>query len=259
MFKDAPTSSSRFPNSDQVLGISFFQGTLQQACCRARKGGLVVAPSGPGMASDLVSCEEYSQSLQQADLRLLDSGFVSLWSRIFFRKNLNRISGLTFLREYLSRTNWKSEISMWIMPNKKQGHANIEWLKTEFDYEVPLDCFYVAPQYSRTGKVVDKDLLGLINKKKPDNIFIQLGGGVQERLGLQIKKSCSQELSILCTGAALAFFSGQQAKIPSWADKFYLGWLFRCIDQPKIFVPRYLKAFRLAYLLLRYGRKLPVN
>ncbi|MBP51573.1 MAG: hypothetical protein CMI27_00330 [Opitutae bacterium] len=259
MVKDDPTKFSRLPSSEQILGISFFQGTLQQACCRAREGGLTVAPSGPGMANDLVACDEYSHSLQQADLRLLDSGFVSLWSRIFFKKNLFRISGLTFLKEYLAKTNWKSETSIWVMPNKKQGHANIEWLKSEFDYKVPLDCFYIAPQYSRTGKIIDKELLGLIKKKKPDNIFIQLGGGVQERLGLHIKKSCSPALSILCTGAALAFFSGQQAKIPSWADKFFLGWLFRCMDQPKIFVPRYLKAFRLGYLLFKYGRKLPVN
>ena len=91
------------------------------------------------------------------------------------------------------------------------------------------------------------------------NLFIQLGGGGQERLGLHLKNSLSQAPSILCTGAALAFLSGQQVAIPTWVDRFYLGWLFRCVDQPRVFIPRYLKSFRLLYLLFRYGQRLPVN
>ena len=59
--------------------------------------------------------------------------------------------------------------------------------------------------------------------------------------------------AIICTGAAIAFLSGQQANIPPWADRLFLGWFFRTLSNPKRFFPRYWKALRLAPLLWRYG------
>jgi hypothetical protein len=40
-----------------------------------------------------------------------------------------------------------------------------------------------------------------------------------------------------------------------WADKFYLGWLLRFLRQPRLYGPRYLSAFRLPGLILRYGEE----
>ena len=106
-------------------------------------------------------------------------------------------------------------------------------------------------------KINDEMLLGKIKKSKPNVIFIQIGGGIQESLGFFLKQKLNYNPSIICTGAALAFLSGEQAKIPKWADRFYLGWFIRCLKSPKVFVPRYFKAIRLAYLLLRFGSEFP--
>ena len=40
-------------NSVQGLGISFYNGDLDGACKLLEMGGLVTAPSGPGLAQDL--------------------------------------------------------------------------------------------------------------------------------------------------------------------------------------------------------------
>jgi len=64
---------------------------------------------------------------------------------------------------------------------------------------------------------------------------------------------CSSDL----IGAAIAFLSGDQAHIPFWADRLALGWLVRCLRDPRVFVPRYLRAFKLAYLVVRYDDKPP--
>jgi UDP-N-acetyl-D-mannosaminuronic acid transferase (WecB/TagA/CpsF family) len=58
--------------------------------------------------------------------------------------------------------------------------------------------------------------------------------------------------SIICTGAALAFKTGRQVKMPIWIDQIYLGWLYRCISNPKTFVPRYIKGFKLFNIILQY-------
>jgi len=41
------------------------------------------------------------------------------------------------------------------------------------------------------------------------------------------------------------------------ADRLALGWLVRCLHDPSVFIPRYLRAFRLAYLVVRYDERPP--
>ena len=95
-----------------------------------------------------------------------------------------------------------------------------------------------------------------------------IGGGNQERLGLYLKRNLSYLPAIHCIGAAIAFLSGDQVHIPVWADKFYLGWLFRSLSEPKRYIPRYWAAFSLYPLMrtkpackpsLRYAHSLPVS
>ena len=55
-------------DSCKILGLYFFNGSLADALKLSRKGGLVVAPSGPGLASDLTNCGVYARALLEADL-----------------------------------------------------------------------------------------------------------------------------------------------------------------------------------------------
>ena len=243
----------------EVLGIPFFQGTLEKACNSARKGGLVVAPSGPGMAQDLIGTKGYSLALKGADLILLDSGLIALWSRFFFKESLFRLSGLLFLNAYLDQTDLENEKSFWIMPDKIQADGMIKWLKDKYGTLIDDDCVYIAPQYSKNGSIDDENLFRHIMINKPDNVIIQLGGGVQERLGYALKSKLHTKTTILCTGAALAFLSGQQTKIPLWIDRIFMGWALRCLTKPQVFIPRYITALKLIYLLARYGSKSPLK
>ena len=57
---------------------------------------------------------------------------------------------------------------------------------------------------------------------------------------------------IICSGAALAFFTKSQAPVNQFFDKIYLGWLIRCIYSPRTFIPRYMKAFSFIYTFFKY-------
>jgi len=245
-------------DSCKILGLYFFNGSLADALKLSRKGGLVVAPSGPGLASDLTNCGVYARALLEADLVLPDSGLMCLWQQWFCTETINRISGLTFLTGYLKNWSVEKESSFWIMPDEKQAKANLSWLSQNMDYPARECDVYIAPMYRKTGDIEDSILLNKIRESKPSTIFIQVGGGVQERLGLFLKNNLEYRPTILCTGAALAFLSGEQVRIPSWVDRFYLGWLLRCFFAPQIYIPRYLKAFRLLYLLNKFGKECPV-
>jgi UDP-N-acetyl-D-mannosaminuronic acid transferase (WecB/TagA/CpsF family) len=84
-----------------------------------------------------------------------------------------------------------------------------------------------------------------------------IGGGTQERLGAFLCRNLDYHPAIHCTGAAIGFLSGDQARIPMWADRFRLGWLCRCLHDPRRFVPRYWEARKLVRLMFDYHGHLP--
>ena len=108
---------------------------------------------------------------------------------------------------------------------------------------------YLAPKY-QINDFSDKKLLQEIKKVKPDFILTNIGGGSQEILGLYLKKNLKIKTTILCTGAAISFFTKDQAPINSLIDKFYLGWLVRLIFNPLVFFKRYLYSLRLIPMVI---------
>ena len=111
--------------------------------------------------------------------------------------------------------------------------------------------------YPSKGIIRDDALLQRIEARKPAYIFINIGGGKQEVLGHMLKRKLSYTPAIICTGAAIAFLTGEQAHIPVWADRLVLGWLLRCIHSPKTFCKRYLRALKLIPILLRNRERMP--
>ncbi len=239
-----------------LFGIPFFSGPLEQGVkMLTRQAGLVVFPSGPNLARNLWEDADYCLALQSADIVFADSGaMVFLW-RIFSGQTIPRYSGFKMLKEMLSHPDFcKRCATFWVMPSRGQRDVNLQWLKRT----VPLseeDC-YCAPEYG-PGPVEDLTLLEILKKKRPQFIVLCIGGGGQERLGYFLRKHLGKTTSILCTGAAIGFFSGVQARIPRWADAIFLGWLFRCVSAPNTFIPRYFKAINLVkvvFLYWLYGR-----
>jgi UDP-N-acetyl-D-mannosaminuronic acid transferase (WecB/TagA/CpsF family) len=118
-------------------------------------------------------------------------------------------------------------------------------------YSIDNSHQYVAPFYN-SESIVDFKLLELLSILKPKYIIINLGGGIQEKLAAFLQKEITSfSPSIICTGAAIAFLSGQQARIPELVDRLYLGWLVRCLTNYKRFVPRYIQGFRILPMLFR--------
>jgi N-acetylglucosaminyldiphosphoundecaprenol N-acetyl-beta-D-mannosaminyltransferase len=241
------------PDSDftRILGIRFFTGSVERLLALASQGGLFVFPSGPGLA-ELDRDPVYRDALERSDVAVTDSGaMVLLW---FLRtgQRVNRISGLRFLRALLAHPDVRRpNCTFWIMPSEREAAANLEWLNA---HGIPTthDDIYLAPRYG-AGAISDPDLVAAIERGRPRYVVLCIGGGTQEPLGLALREALNYRPAILCTGAAIAFLTGQQAPIPVWADRLMLGWLVRSLSAPRRFIPRYARALRLVPLLLRYG------
>ena len=139
-----------------------------------------------------------------------------------------------------------------IDPNEHESNINREYLNQK-GIPITSEYQYTAPLYNKVD-IIDPKLINILEslKIKPNFLLLNLGGGVQERLGLYIKNNLSYSPAIICSGAAIAFETGSQAKLPKWADDFYLGWLARVIQSPRQFAIRFLKAFRLVYVVYLY-------
>ena len=240
----------------RILGVDFFVGTIEAATERAVSGGLVVAPSAPGLAVDLLKSPSYREALTTADLAITDSGYMVLLWRLFTGEKLPRHSGLKLIRAVLAREDLKAPGAIfWVMPSAEECARNLAWLRAQGFATTEADT-YLAPHY-KPGPIHDEELVARIEARRPRVVMLAIGGGVQERLGLGLRSRLSQRPGILCLGAAIAFLTGGQANIPPWADKLILGWLFRLLSSPRKFWRRYWEAIRLAPILRRYRERLP--
>jgi len=194
--------------------------------------------------------------LSEADLAITDSGFMVLVWNLMKRDHIHRVSGLEYLKILLSRPDFREPgAALWVMPSQDSLRRNLDWLRSRGHPTEAEDC-YVAPKYAG-GKISDDALVNLVNERQPRHVIIGLGGGVQEKLGLYLKRHCVVRPGIHCIGAAIGFLNGDQVRIPHWADQWILGWLFRCASNPRRFVPRYAKALRLPMMLWRYHDRMP--
>lgn len=246
-------------SKETILGIGFHVGTVAQAVDAALQGALVLAPSGPGLAGDLVNSPAYRAAVLAAEVNLTDSGFMLLLWRWRMQRRLPRLSGLGYLQALLQHPKIKEAgATFWVMPGAEEQALNLHWLNAHGVAVSPEDC-YVAPVYG-AGFIEDDALVARIRARRPRVVIIAIGGGVQERLGLALQQRLAADPArpgVVCIGAAIAFLSGAQVAIPAWADRWCLGWLCRIISSPRRYGPRYLAALRLAGLIRRHGRALP--
>jgi len=241
----------------KLLGVELASATVTEALDYSENGGLILAPSGPGLC-DLATDFYYREALQGIDLNLTDSGLAILMMKLLGMGTLPRASGLGFLDHLLHSDRFisTSPRTFWIMPNQQSMKRNLHWIQSQGLPVLLQDC-YIAPLYPKVGAVEDEKLLQIIMERQPSHIFLCTGSGSQEKLGYWLKMNLPYRPMICCIGAAIGFLSGDQVMIPAWADRLCLGWLFRCLSDPRRFIPRYLKATKLIWLMVRYRHSSP--
>ena len=213
------------------------------------RDGLFVFPSGPGLAS-IESEFNYLESLRNSDYVFFDSGYFVLLLKILKNISVKKFSGYLFLKLLFKKFKKKNNFKILsVDPSHTLSIKNRNFfIKLGISEKRIFN--YTSPIYD-SSKIIDKQLLNTVNKIKPNYVILNLGGGVQEILGYYLKKNLNMKTKIICTGAAISFFTKDQAPINKFLDTFFLGWLTRIIFKPSIYLPRYLKAFQLFKIVLK--------
>ena len=219
------------------------------------QNGLIVLPSGPGL-SNINKDKIYLKALRNSDQVLLDSGYFVLLLKFLKNISVNKLSGYLFythLIKHLQKKKFKKLLS--IDPNHKFSKNNNNFfVKKGLDKKKIIH--YIAPKYN-TLRLFDLKLLRLIKENKPDYIIINIGGGVQEVLGYYLKRKFNNKIKIFCTGAAISYFTGDQAPLSRFLDNYYTGWLIRIFYNPCL-IFRYIKAFKL-FLIVKNSKIIVKN
>jgi len=230
----------------KIFGIKFFDISFEELSKDFSKGVTIMFPAAPNLI-DVYNDKYYRDALKKSDYVLFDSGYLCLLLKIFKKTNVKKFSGAKFIREFIKKISKKKYKILLVDPNREHSKINLNYLK-KVGVQKPVS--YVAPIY-HTKKINDQKLLVQIKKINPNFIMINIGGGIQEILATFIRKNIKSKTTILCTGAAIAYLTGQQANIPKIIDKIYLGWFFRIIFSPRLYLFRYLKSFKLINLVIK--------
>jgi N-acetylglucosaminyldiphosphoundecaprenol N-acetyl-beta-D-mannosaminyltransferase len=212
------------------------------------KPGLYTFPAAVNL-SNLEHNPIYHQSLIHSDFVFFDSGYFVLLLRLFKGIKVKKFSGYKFITLFINYLQSKNKYTLFVIePSRDISKVN----RIFFDKNnIKILSQFIAPFYKKRTEIIDYELLDILNKIRPNYILINLGGETQEILGYYLKKNLNYKPVIICTGAALSFLTEQQAPLTNWIDRMYLGWLWRCIYNPKVFIPRYLSAFKLIKLVIQ--------
>ena len=270
----------------RMLGIDFFVGTAAEVVAHVSKnGGLVVAPAAPSFIA-LQGDPDYRRAIADADLAIADSGWAVLFWRLLRHEKLTRVSGLALFKALLETAEARIPQNLFfILPSERAKTKTLEFTRNS-GYPISADDCYVAPTYSESGQpsitdtsapplpegegrvradkaptpkagIEDPKVVSVIEQRKPNHIVVGIGGGKQDKLGSYLKHQLNYRPAIYCIGAAPGFVTGDQTIIPMWADRCFVGWIFRLFAQPRTLLPRFWSARRLPGLILRHGRELP--
>jgi hypothetical protein len=195
------------------------------------KKGYMVIPAA-SLLTDSYRDNNKLLSLKKSTCAILDSGFFCICLLFFKKIKTKKFSGYKFLFNFLNDNSLKNKKILSLDPSIKELKSNrLLLIKKNFK----LIRNYLCPIYN-SDNIVDSNLLKLINQYKPEIILTNISGGKQEILALYLKKNIRYKNIIICSGAAISFFTGNQAPITKSIDKYYLGWFLRIIYNPKIFV-----------------------
>lgn len=211
---------------------------------------LITVPSAPVLVENY-SNPYYNDAVRSSDFSIIDSSLLALLCRLY-KIRVHRYSGFRLLLDLLDYLRANHLRVFLVNPNEKAGMANRHYLLSNTCLSEEEVGSYVAPLYPWRAPIEDSVLLRSINEFKPDLVILGIAGGKQEVLGDYLRRNVHHKTTIICTGAALSFFTGEQARITGAIDKYYLGWLARIFRSPSHFLPRYLNAARFIFLFFRH-------
>lgn len=100
-------------------------------------------------------------------------------------------------------------------------------------------CGKIAPGFMKTAETLASDMADIINRSKPDILWVGLGSPKQD-FWMAKNRAVLDVPVMVGIGAAFDFHAGVKPQAPRWLQALALEWLFRLCCEPKRLGKRYL-------------------
>lgn len=180
--------------------------------------------------------KSYQEIINSSYLSIPDGKPLQVFGKLKRHKNIIRLFGPTVMEMFID---WgrKDGISHFFFGSSEE---NLIKLRTQIERKYPGTA--IAGMLSPPYKPVEEwtDFTTVINKAKPDFIWIGLGAPKQERWMHDNYKQIEKGI-LFGIGAGFDYIAGNTKHAPEWMKKFALEWLYRLIQEPGRLWKRYLK------------------
>ena len=95
-----------------------------------------------------------------------------------------------------------------------------------------------SPPFRPTTEAEDLAIAAVINRSRPDFVWVGLGTPKQERWMYRFRKLLNAPI-LISVGSAFDYFSNEKRQAPKALQRVGLEWLFRLVYEPRRLWPRY--------------------
>jgi N-acetylglucosaminyldiphosphoundecaprenol N-acetyl-beta-D-mannosaminyltransferase len=179
---------------------------------------------------------DFASVVNSADIVAPDGKPVSMLMNASYDENQERVCGMDLLPDLLQACSAR-ELSVYFYGSTVPVLEKImQKAKAEFpQLKIAGSC---SPPFRKLSKTEDEDIVDTINAANPSLIFVSLGCPKQEKWMYDHKGLVNG--CMLGVGQAFLTYAGLEKRLPQWARRLSLEWLYRLYLEPKRLWRRYL-------------------
>jgi len=194
--------------------------------------------------------ENFREILNKSDMSLADGIGIKFAALRFGWKLKQRITGVDLLLEIAEIAEKKNK-SIYLLGSKDNVPATTAYRLIE---KFPTLKIVGAGKGYRSWhrRFKDKKLIEMINRRKPDIIFVAFGHGKQEKWIAKNLINIPSVKIAMGVGGSFDYISGYVERAPKMLRRLGLEWLYRLIKQPWR-LPRIITAvIRFSFAVIKY-------
>ena len=182
--------------------------------------------------------KEFRDITNSASLAVTDGKPLVWISKLYGEAIPERVAGSDLVYGLGKKSSEKRYKLFFLGSNPSTLGKMVENLKKMFPF-VQIAGVHSPPFKKQFSEREDEKMIALINKVRPDVLFVGLGAPKQERWIWEHKDKLQVPVSI-GVGAAFDFVAGTVKRAPKWMQQCGLEWLFRLCQEPGRLWRRYL-------------------
>lgn len=201
-----------------------------------KKGTKLILPTTLNEISHAFFSFRSREKLQKFDYLVMDGMSLVFLSKVagFFSE---RIYGPDLMRAVI-RSDEKNTFKHFFYGNTQSTLKSLQKKLKKYNPGIKIVGSF-SPPFRPMSLSEKKKAFQRIKKRKPDIVWVSLGGMKQVEAALELKKNLSP-LYIIPVGAAFDFLSGHKPQASILVQRMGLEWLFRLFSEPKRLWKRYL-------------------